>query len=146
MTMKKTAAILIAGIMMAAMGTSTFAAVPANTQAPKTTQTAQVKAADTSEPHADLQKKYENEEYLNVDELETKIDSITDSSLKKSLKKLLKAYKRALSAESKALSKSSSSETTLATLHQAVMNARNQLVNALTAGNIAPAPYMTKIE
>ena len=144
--MKKTAAILIAGIMMAAMSTSAFAAnSTVKSTAPKTTQAAQIQPVLTSEePHADLQKKYEKEEYLNVDELETKINSISDSSLKKSLKSLLKAYKKALSAEAKALSKSSSSETTLATLHQAVMNARNQLINALNAGNIAPAPYTTK--
>ena len=142
MNMKKTAAILIAGTMMMAMSTSAFAATNVKTPLVKT---AQVNPAESStEPHAELQKKYENEEYLNVDELEDKIDSISDSTLKKNLKKLLKAYKKALSAEEKALAKSSSSDSTLATLHQAVMDARNQLVNALNAGNIAPAPYMVK--
>lgn len=144
MTIKRTAAILLAGIMMAVMSTSAFAATSTiKAQAPRVTQTASIQPAATDN-HEELKEKYENEEYLNVDELEDKINNISDSTLKKSLKKLLKTYKKALSAESKALAKSSSSSSTLATLHQAVMDARNQLVNALNAGHIAATPYMTQ--
>ncbi len=149
---RKTTAVIITAALMMAMTTNSFAANVKTAVLPKVTQTAvenhKVTKASSNQVKTEEEKKfeelkedYEDEEYLNVSALQAKINAIQDSTLKKSLNKLLKAYSKALKAEQKELAKSSPSSTKLATLHQKVMNARNQLVNALKQGNISATPY-----
>ncbi len=145
---KRLFTLITSGILALSISSSVYAAVPASVVRTRTQNitASATPAADQNKydekERKELTEKYGQEDYLNVDAIQTQINAVSDTSLKKSLNKLLKAYSKALTAEAKALAKTSTSESKLASLHNAVLTARTNLVNALIAANINPTPYM----
>ncbi len=87
-------------------------------------------------PKIEVDDDFYTEEFLNTEDIQKLIDSIEDTDLQETLQGLLDAYTDALASEKKGLDDSDTSSDTLDTLHSAVLEARDALIDALKANDM----------